>query len=131
MTSTTSSVSKKISKSRYKQMAIHACDKYDRKVKNARFYITSQSDPNYMEYTDNPIAIIHDHAPKNISIDTYDFESNYLGLYVNCLINEGYKLDAKKATTPGDIMEDGSKGTSVWGHTMYFKRKHKNTHKRK
>jgi hypothetical protein len=103
-----------------RELRIHACDKYDREAHRSRFYITRSDNRNYLEYTNNPVKMVHEVAPTSIAIEVHDFDSDYLGLYVNSFVNEGYGIDGKRATTKDDF-EDG--GVSVWGHHIYFKKK--------
>ena len=95
-----------------KTIEINTCDEYDQKEHKAHYYIsTSRKSP--VIYTNNPIKEIHERLPETVMIDTYKFKPEMLGLYINCLVAEGYQVFYKVSKD-----EDGY---SVWGHTVYLK----------
>lgn len=99
------------------ELKLYACDKYDREEHKANYYILKSNRKKDIEYIKNPIKRIHEICPGAIVIDTYNLTSEILALYVNCLTNEDYVLDHKRA-----LVRDED-GYSIWGHSVYFKRK--------
>jgi hypothetical protein len=70
-------------------------------------------------FTDNPIKEIHTLCPKKIVIDTAYFNGEILALYINCLCNEDYVLDYKRAM----VKEEDGSGNAIYGFAVYLKRK--------
>src|SRR4029079_14781461 len=100
-----------------KELRLYACDKFDREEQKKDYYIWRSDKKDGQFYTNNPIKEIHLICPKTIVVDTYNFKAEMLALYINCLTNEDYILDSKRALVKE---EDGN---SIWGHSVYFKRK--------
>lgn len=76
--------------------------------------------PNGYFYTDNPINELHKLLPWEIEIDCNNFDGVILGLYVNCLLAEGYYIDIKQAISIHNKGLDNEE-KAVWGGTLYFK----------
>lgn len=95
-----------LSRSRYKSLA----KKYQIDIGSPHDYI----------YTDNPINELHKLLPWEIEIDCNDFEGVWLGLYINCLLAEGYYLDFRQSVSVYNKGFDNEE-KSVWGGILYFK----------
>jgi hypothetical protein len=89
---------------------LYACNEIDKKEQECNYYLQFK-DHTDIVYTNNPIKAIHARLPTEMQIVTSNFNSNYLALYINCLVAEGY-----------DVFYDVDKyGNDIWGHTVYLR----------